>query len=91
MSAWKNFQSRHTVTIHDSKAGPQMGKPQKMGNSLKVTWTQAVLSLVVVVVVGTYFEYMAVKPLIVPSYRHFFQRVCNACNNNFPKITYQSF
>ena len=44
------------------------------------------LVVVVVVVVGTYFEYMAVKPLIVPScrYIHLFQRVCNACNNNFP-------
>ena len=28
------------------------------------------LHVVVVVVVGTYFEYMAVKPLIVPSYRY---------------------
>ena len=46
------------------------------------------LSKVVVVVGGTYFEYMAVKPLIVPSYSiyTFFQRVCNACNNNFPKL-----
>ena len=48
--------------------------------------------MLVVVVVGTYFEYMAVKSLIVPSYRYtLFQRVCNACNYNFPKITYQSF
>ena len=33
-------------------------------------------------------EYMAVKPLIVPTYRYtlFFKRVCNACNNNFPKL-----
>ena len=32
---------------------------------------------------------MAVKPLIVPSYRFtlFFQRVCNACSNNFPKFS----
>ena len=46
---------------------------QKRKPYLKISWEPKHCMhqvIVVVVVVGTYFEYMAVKPFIVPSYRY---------------------